>query len=542
MIRLLVLIFFCQLAYPKSLYKIFDKPNEVTGGKKQVKKGGKVTIGKIGSFSDFNAYFSKLVPASGTGNNAFASPNLLVDTLMRPHPINVHVLYPLIAKEYELGVNSITFTINKAAKWSDNKPITAQDVAYSIEMLQKYGHLYLQQRYWKIQKVEVLGSYKVKVTVKSGFGDKFFLHKIAQTPIFPKHYCFNKDPEKFDITKMPLSGPYRINKWQMGRFVEYKRRPDYWAKDLIVNQVIYNLDRIHYKYFRSQVALVQAIKRGVVDLHHIESPQKWDYWLREGDKYLFNQQVKNLPVDFYCFVFNTRKSKFSKLTARKKVSEILDMEKFNKLFLQGAGLPIKSFFLGNKAVLQLSRSQKAILDSLNQPIALDGAKTSMPKCINLLISNESNMDEKVANYFKKMTAKRGIKVNIIKTSKQLYWQKMFDHDFDMTIFKFKNYQVFDPYILESRFSDAHDPGSINFAGINNTALLRLCTILKTNPQLYKDVLSVIDYIIMKNFYFIPLIYLPKRYIIHKSNIIFPQNMEQLEYSPIYWEIKNNKCH
>ena len=51
------------------------------------------------------------------------------------------------------------------------------------------------------------------------------------------------------------SGPYKIGDFRQGAFVSYRRRDDYWAKDLPVNRGRFNFDELRYEYFTKRVSV-----------------------------------------------------------------------------------------------------------------------------------------------------------------------------------------------------------------------------------------------------------------------------------------------
>ena len=77
---------------------------------------------------------------------------------------------------------------------------------------------------------------------------------VAGLPILSKAYYATHE---FDQTTLepPLgSGPYKIGDFKHGTFVSYKRRDDYWAKDLPVNRGRFNFDELRYEYYRDRTA------------------------------------------------------------------------------------------------------------------------------------------------------------------------------------------------------------------------------------------------------------------------------------------------
>ena len=98
---------------------------------------------------------------------------------------------------------------------------------------------------------------------------------VAGLPILPKAYYATRE---FDQTTLepPLgSGPYKIGEFRQGTFVSYKRREDYWGKDLPVNRGRYNFDELRYEYYRDRTAALESFKAGAFDLREEFTARDW---------------------------------------------------------------------------------------------------------------------------------------------------------------------------------------------------------------------------------------------------------------------------
>ena len=98
---------------------------------------------------------------------------------------------------------------------------------------------------------------------------------VARLPILSKAYYATRE---FDQTTLdpPLgSGPYKIGDFKQGAFVSYKRRDDYWAKDLPVNRGRFNFDELRYEYYRDRTAALESFKAGAFDLREEFTARDW---------------------------------------------------------------------------------------------------------------------------------------------------------------------------------------------------------------------------------------------------------------------------
>ena len=94
-------------------------------------------------------------------------------------------------------------------------------------------------------------------------------------PVLSKAYYTTRE---FDQTTLepPLgSGPYKIGDFKQGTYVTYKRRDDYWAKDLPVNRGRFNFDEVRYEYYRDRTAELESLKAGAYDLREEFTSRDW---------------------------------------------------------------------------------------------------------------------------------------------------------------------------------------------------------------------------------------------------------------------------
>ena len=75
---------------------------------------------------------------------------------------------------------------------------------------------------------------------------------VASLPIFSQAYYATRpfDESTLDI---PLgSGPYKVGKFEVNRYIEFERVKDWWAADLPVNRGSYNFDIVRYEFYRDR--------------------------------------------------------------------------------------------------------------------------------------------------------------------------------------------------------------------------------------------------------------------------------------------------
>ena len=98
---------------------------------------------------------------------------------------------------------------------------------------------------------------------------------VAGMPILSERYWQGRDFEAATLEAPLGSGPYKVGRFEPGRFIEFDRVPDYWAKDLPVNVGQNNFDRIRYEYFRDRTVAFEAFKNGTLNLQEEYTSRIW---------------------------------------------------------------------------------------------------------------------------------------------------------------------------------------------------------------------------------------------------------------------------
>ncbi len=234
-------------------------------------KGGRLAhIGPAATitFDSFNPFILRGDAAQGL--------DLLFDSLMVRAMDEPDAVYGIVAKTAKLAADrrSVTFQLRPEAKFSDGSPVTAEDVVFSFDVLKTKGHPHYQILLRDVVRAEALGPHEVRYVFR-GENLRDLPLTVATLPILSKAYYATRE---FDQTTLepPLgSGPYRISDFKQGSFTTFKRREDYWAKDLPVNRGRYNFDEIRYEYFRDRTAQLESLKAGAYDLREELTSKDW---------------------------------------------------------------------------------------------------------------------------------------------------------------------------------------------------------------------------------------------------------------------------
>lgn len=314
-----------------------------------VKKGGKISYGVVGTFNNLNPFILKgnRTTARGMWDPEFG--NFVYESLMQRSRDEPFTLYGLLAQsvEWDDKRSYIQFNINPKARWSDGQPVTADDVIFSFELLRDKARPPYSTRLNQVAKMEKVGNLSVKFTLNDK-ADREFPLILGLSPVLPKHAT---KADGFDQTTLvpPLgSGPYKIKSIKTGEKIVYQRDPNYWAKDLPSKVGFDNYDEVSIEYFSQENTLFEAFKKGEVDVYAEGNPTKWirnyDFPAIKSGDVIKDAFEPHVPASMYAMVFNTRRPMFADIRLRKGLTLAFDFQWVNKNLYENAYARTESFW------------------------------------------------------------------------------------------------------------------------------------------------------------------------------------------------------
>jgi len=393
---------FGTLKYPAT-FSNFDyaEPNAPKGGRLSM-----IGTSGVTTFNSFNGFIYKGQAAQGL--------SFLFDTLMTPAQDEPSAAYGLVARLVDVAADrsSVTFYLRKEARFADGSALTAADVVRSFELLKEKGHPSFRISLRDVVRATALDDYTVRYDF-TGPRTRDLPLTVATLPIFSKAYY---ETRKFDETTLdpPLgSGPYEIAKFKQGRFVQYRRRDDYWARDLAVNRGRFNFDELRYEYFRDRVAEFEGLKAGVFDLREEFTSKTWatEYTFAAvtDGRVIRETLADGTPSGAQGFYINLRRRKFSDIRVRKALDLAFDFEWTNKFQFHGLYKRTHSAFENSpmKAVGPPSPGERALLEPFRAQLPPDvfAAPYRPP------VSDGSGQDRKLLREASRLLSAAGYKIS-----------------------------------------------------------------------------------------------------------------------------------
>jgi microcin C transport system substrate-binding protein len=330
-------------------------------------KGGTVTFSAVGSFDSFNPYIIKGDPAVGI--------TLLYESLTTQSLDEPFSEYGLLAGSIEMPEDRswVAFTLRPEARWHDGKPVTVEDVIWSLETLREKGAPFYRYYYKNVKSVEATGERRVKFTFDQTVNRELPLI-IGQLPILPKHYFAGREFDRTTLEPPLGSGPYRIKSFEPGRTVVYERVADYWGADLPVSRGSNNFDEVRYEYYRDANVAMEAFKAGAYDLR-LENASKFWATAYTGPMFdagwIVKEEIPNqLGTGMQGFAFNLRRPLFQDPKVRQALAYAFDFEWTNRTIMYGQYARTQSYFSNTELGAQglPSAAELALLESFRDQL------------------------------------------------------------------------------------------------------------------------------------------------------------------------------
>lgn len=546
-------------------------------------KGGRVVLGQTGSFDTLNPLIIRGEPVAGIREWVY-------ETLMARSFDEPFTMYGLIAKTAEVpdDRSSVTFHIDPAARFSDGKPVTADDVIFSMEVLRERGRPNHRNSYKKVVRTERVSDLAVRFVFDAS-GDREMPLIMASMPVLPKHLL---TPETFDRTTLvPLvgSGPYTIAAVDPGRSITYKRNPDYWGRDLPVNRGRFNFGEIRYEYFRDMSVQFEAFKSGVLSMRSEDDPKLWssgyDIPAKRDGRMLMREVETGLPAGMSALAFNIRRPVFQDPRVRRGLLLLFNFEWVNKTLYHGLYKRTESFFersylssVGKPADAReralLAPFPDAVLPEVMEgrarmPVSdgtghnrenareafrlfseagyvIEGGRlihkeTRQPLGFEIL-AGSSVQQRLIASYVSDL-AKLGINARLRVVDSSQYQSRLKDYDYDMIQTAWPsslspgNEQVFR---WDSRNADV--PGSFNFVGVKNPAVDAMIKRLleAKDDQDFTSAVRALDRVLLSGTYVIPLFHASRQWVAHWKQVKGPDRFPLWGFSLDTWWIDGQK--
>jgi len=550
-------------------------------------KGGVLRRRLIGTFDTFNSFSFKGTPPhpgiiAYAGNGTFF---YVVEPLMQRSAEEPMTSYCLICETVELAEDSmsIEYTLRSEARFHDGAPVTVEDVIFSYESLINKGHPRYKLYWGDVDRAEKTGDRKVRFYFKTDKNTELPM-LVGEIPVLNKKFWEGRDFQAATLDVPVSTGPYRIDRFEPGRFFVLKRDPNYWGKDLAVTRGAFNFDEIRIDYYRDDDVSFQAFTADAFDIFVESDATRWSTGysqaLVDSGAMVKEAFEDGQPDEIHPFVINIRRGKFSDARVRQALALAFDFDGINRTVAYGLMSPFTSFFMGSDlassglpageelAILEKYRGQipDEVFTTSFTPPRTDaaGSRENLLKAQGLLAAAgweirgdtlthaatgekfefefviKEPLFEKWINPYLMNLQRLGIKATLRRVDPTQYLNRINDYDFDMTIGDFPWGGQSNSPGNEQRqqwSSVAADrPGSENWIGIKNPAIDAIIEDLIRAPT-RESLLAhthALDRVLLWNHYVVPAYAEPKIWWAYWNKLGHPATTPLSGPNPAYW--------
>lgn len=312
-------------------------------------KGG--TFSHVGSSRQFNQSFLTFNSLNGyvlKGDAAlgiqitFAS--LMVRALDEPD-----AMYGLAARSVRISEDGSVyrFSIRREARFHDGSRLTAPDAAWSFTTLKEKGHPIIRQLMRDVEEVSAENDSVVAVRFNPKRGREIPLF-VAGLPIFSRAYYSTRNFEDSTLEAPLGSGPYKVGRFEAGRYIEYERVKDWWGADLPVSRGQNNFDIIRYEFYRDRDVAFEGFTAGSYLFREEFTARIWatryDFPAIKDGRVKRETLPDETPSGAQGWFMNTRRSQFKDPRVREAIILAFDFEWTNKQIMYGAYERTHSYF------------------------------------------------------------------------------------------------------------------------------------------------------------------------------------------------------
>ena len=505
---------------------------------------------EIGQFDHILPYIDKGIGVSEIDGWVY-SP-LAVRSLDEPYTV-----YGLVARRMERADDGLwlRFYLDPKATFADGKPIRAEDVRFTYDLLLREGNLKYRTQFADVADVVVESPTQVRFDFKTSQNRALALD-LASLPVLPEHWWRGRDFANGGGFEAPLgSGPYRVARIDNGRSITFERNRDWWGKDLPVSRGRYNFDQLRIEYFGDTDVARQVLRGGGYDYNREFSATGYTIGYNgpalDDGRLQRAHLAKDMAQSAQGYVFNLERPMFQDRRVRQALALLWDFEWSNRRMMRDMYIRQQSYFAnsplaarelpdaGELKLLEPLRGQVPdevfsqvfeapktdgsglIRDKQLQALALlqeagwhpDGDRLVNDKGepLSFVFLNGQNGMERLLLPWKRTLAQIGIDMQIRRVDAAQYVNRLMARDYDMIV---TGYPVSPSPGLElySYFGSAaaNDPGSNNFMVLKSPVVDGLIDGLvraRTQADMQRHA-HALDRVLQWNYYWIPNYYPP----------------------------------
>lgn len=342
--------------------------------------------------------------------------------------------HPYLAESWQFSDDglSVTFNLRKDAKFHDGKPITSEDVAFSVMTVKE--HHPFKTMMAPVEKVETPDPYTAVFRLNKQHPALILSLSPPLCPIMPKHiFGDGQDPKTHPMNLKPIgSGPFKFGEYREGEHVILERNENFFIKNRPY------LDKIIYRYVQDASNRVMLMERGDGDIQ--------TYAANTQDVIRAKKQAHlNITKEGYDGIgalvwvaFNAQKPPLNDVRVRKAIAYTIDRNFIVNNLHAGLSTPATGPIVSSSPFYSADvekydvdlKKANTLLEEAGFPKKDHGIRMSLTMDY---IPGNPEQSKFIAEYMKSQLKKVGIELQVISSPDFPSWSKrVANWEFDIT--------------------------------------------------------------------------------------------------------------
>ncbi len=387
--------------------------------------GGTLVIGSTQKPRHLNPAVQSGVATAVPGTQIFAAP-LRYDENWNPQPY--------LAESWSVADDglSVTLKLVKNAKFHDGKPVTSEDLAFSI-MTVKNNHPF-KSMYAPVNAVETPDAHTAVIKLAHPHPAILLAMSSALLPVIPKHvYGDGQDAKSHPANSKPVgSGAFKLQEFKPGEHIILVKNDDYFLEGRP------KLDKIIIRNYKDINSMMLAVGKGEIDMAPFVTSTRDINRLKKNPKLNVTSQGYAAVGPINWLAFNHKHEILKDKAVRQAISFSIDRNFITKALHGGASAratgPITTespFYSADVEQYDVDLAKaKQLLDQAGHPVK-DGKRFTL----NIdYIPGFAEQQKNVAEYVRSQLKKVGIEGKLRAAPDFPTWAKRVStHEFDLSM-------------------------------------------------------------------------------------------------------------
>lgn len=273
----------------------------------------------------------------------------LFESMLNTDPLTAEYV-PGLARKWSISSDKreFVFELDPDARWSDGRPVEAEDVRWTFEQIMHPDNLTGPYKIslGEFEPPEVLDRHTIRFRAREVHWRN--LGAVGGMTVLPRHALADHDFNSLHFDFPVVSGPYEISHRSENVEIRLERRDDWWAHDKPANRNTLNFQTLVYRFFAERENAFESFLKGAIDVYPVYTARIWVHEA-QGNRFdrnwIIRRQVKNYrPAGFQGFAMNMRRPPFNNVLTRRAMAHLLNRDKLNSTLMYNQYFLHRSYF------------------------------------------------------------------------------------------------------------------------------------------------------------------------------------------------------